>query len=94
MERFHIAQTTFLLGTIFFRILLVPVYNLVPMKIVLWAGCKVGLINRRPHCLVFYSCFQQFFLLKLHIFNLKIGTFSSAKKIFFSCNYFGLISNL
>ena len=32
MERFHIAQTTFFLGTIFFCIYLVPVNNLVPMK--------------------------------------------------------------
>ena len=56
-----------------------------PWKIFLWGGCKVGLISRRPNCLVFYSCFQRFFKLKLYIFNLKYwqSQFSWAKNFFF-----------
>ena len=68
----HSPNHIFSSGKILFALSLSQWTICYPWKIVLWGGCKVGLISRRPSCLVTYFCFQRLFLFKLHIFNLKI----------------------
>ena len=83
MDRFHIAQTTFSWGQFLFTLSWSQWTIWYPWKIFLWGGCKVGLISCQPNCLVFYSCFQGFFKLKLHNFNLKYWHFQWSKTFSF-----------